>query len=727
MLIPLLRRLFLPALALTLAACATDAPSTGSAADAASAPPAPRAARVPKDVSVHGDRRIDDYFWLRERDNPEVLAYLRAEAAYSAAWFKPLDGFREALYQEMLARVQQADEAVPTRDGAYWYFSRTVEGGQYPIYLRRAAQGPQRRLDPQAPEQVLLDLNEMARGRKFLSLGDMAVSPNGRLLAYSTDETGALDFLLQAKDIASGQPLPLQRHKVSSFAWAQDNRTLFYTTHDDAKRSHRLWRHTLGQAGADTLLYEEKDELFDVQLSHTQDRRYLVLTSASKDTTELRVLNATTPHSTWRTVLPRHTGREYQLEHRNGLFYLLVNDTGRNFRLVSTPANRPSLRSATELVPQRADAMLEQLTMLRGHMVLQEREEGSIKLRVFDFKSGRNHRIAFDEAVYTASATGNEEYDTDTFRFAFQSLTVPPSVFDYDLNRQARTLRKVQPVLGGYDASRYVSERAWATAADGTRIPLSLVYRRDLRQPGVPQPTLLYGYGSYGVPSDPRFSSARLSLLDRGVVFAIAHVRGGGDLGRAWYDAGKLERKMTTFTDFVSAAETLVQQKVTTPQQLIIQGGSAGGLLVGAATNLRPDLFKAVVAEVPFVDVINTMLDETLPLTTGEYIEWGNPKIEAQYRWMRWYSPYDNLKPGPYPAMYVRTSFNDSQVPYWEAAKYVAKLRTLKTDSQPLLFDINMDAGHGGASGRFDALKERAQVYTFMLQQWGLASAPAGR
>ncbi|MED5618605.1 S9 family peptidase [Ideonella sp. BN130291] len=719
----LLLRLLPHTLALVFCACATDTP-TPAAADAASTPVAPRAARVPKDVSVHGDQRIDDYFWLRERDNPEVLAYLRAEAAYTAAWFKPLDGFRERLYQEMLGRVQQADEAVPTRDGAHWYFSRTVEGGQYPVYLRRQAQGTQRRYDPQAPEQVLLDLNEMARGRKFLALGDMAVSPDGRLLAYSTDDTGARDFLLQAKDIATGQPLPWQRHKVSSFQWALDNRTIFYTTDDDAKRSHRLWRHTLGQPGPDTLLYEEKDELFDLQLSHTQDRRYLVLSSVSKDTTELRVLDAATPRAAWRTVLPRRTGREYQLEHRNGLFYLLVNDTGRNFRLVSTPAAKPSLQGARELVAHRPDAMLEQLTMLRGHMVLQEREEGSIKLRVFDFKSGRQHRIAFHEAVYTASASDNPEYDTDSFRFAFQSLTVPPSVYDYDLARQTRTLRKVQPVLGGYDPARYASERVWATATDGTRVPVSLVYRRDLRRPGVPQPTLLYGYGSYGLPMDPRFSSARLSLLDRGVVFAIAHIRGGGDLGRAWYDAGKLERKMTTFTDFISAAEALVQQGFTTPQQLIIQGGSAGGLLMGAVTNLRPDLFKAVVAEVPFLDVINTMLDETLPLTTGEFIEWGNPKIESQYRWMRFYSPYDNLMPGAYPAMYLRTSFNDSQVPYWEPAKYVAKLRTLKTDTQPLLFDINMDAGHGGASGRFDALKERAQVYTFMLQQWGLTAAP---
>jgi oligopeptidase B len=692
--------------------------------DATAKPPA--AARKPKDVTVHGDRRIDDYFWLRERDNPEVLAYLRAEADYTAAWFKPLEPFRQALYEEMVGRIQQDDVQVPARDGAWWYRSRTVQGGQYPIYGRQHAAGADRHYDANAPEQVLLDLNEMAKGRKFLSLGGMQISPDGRRLAYSTDSTGARDFLLEGRDLVSGKPLPLHLEKVSSFQWAADNRTLFYVTTDAAKRSNRLWRVQVDarRASKPVMLFEEKDELFDIDLGRTQDQRYLLLSSRSKNTSEQRVLDAAHPLSAWKVLLPRQTGREYDAEHHEGTWYVRVNDTGRNFRLVTMPVARPSLQAAHELIAARPDAMLESMLMTRHHLVVEVRDQGSMKLRVVDFADGKQHDIAFDEPVYTAYLDHNLEYDTDTVRFGFESLVTPASVYDYRLDTGERMLRKVQPVLGGYDPKRYASERVWATASDGTRIPISMVYRKDLHQAGVPQPTLLYGYGSYGIPSDPHFASHRLSLLDRGAVFAIAHIRGGGDLGKTWYEAGKLDKKMNTFTDFVAAADALVAQKVTTPQQLIIHGGSAGGLLMGAVTNLRPELFKAVVAEVPFVDVINTMLDETLPLTTGEFIEWGNPKIEAQYRWMRAYSPYDNLKPGAYPAVFVRTGFNDSQVSYWEPAKYVAKLRALKTDNNPVLFDINMDAGHGGASGRFDSLKERSRIYTFMLQQWGLLKPP---
>jgi len=722
-LIALLARRLLPLLLLTCQAWpAVQAQTASAAATAMPAPPV--APKQPKDVTVHGDRRVDDYFWLRERDNPEVHAYLRAEAAYTEAWLKPLLPLREALYDEMLGRIQQADEAVPVREGRWWYSTRTVQGGQYPIHLRRAAVGAQRRYDPQAPEQVLLDLNEMARGKKFLSLGGKAVSPDGRLLAYATDETGARDYRLQVKEIASGRTLPLVAEKVMGFEWAADNRTLFFLTADEAKRSHRLWRQRIGQAEP-TLLYEEKDDIFDLEIARTQDHRYVVLTVRSKDTNELRVVDARRPTSAWRVVVPRQTGREAELEHRDGRFYLLVNDTGRNFRLVTVPAARPDLAGAKELLAHRTDVMLEELTMFKRHLVLLERAAGALQMRVFRFGPGGQpvdpHVVAFDEPVYSARPVDNWEYDSQTLRFSFQSMVTPPSVYDYQLDTRERQLRKVQPVLGDFDPKRYASERVWATAKDGTRVPISLVYRRDLREAAKgPQPLLLYAYGSYGAPVDPSFSSPRLSLLDRGVVFAIAHIRGGGDLGKTWYDAGKLDRKMNTFTDFISAAETLVQQGWTRPEQLIIHGASAGGLLMGVVTNLRPELFKAVVSEVAFVDVINTMLDETIPLTTGEFIEWGNPKVEAQYRWMREYSPYDNLKPGAYPAIYLRTGFNDSQVAYWEPAKYTAKLRTLKTDNNQLLFDINMDVGHGGASGRFDALKERAQTYLFMLQQWGL-------
>lgn len=687
----------------------------------------PVAPKHPKDVSVHGDHRVDDYFWLRERDNPEVQAYLRAEAAFTEQWMAPLQAKRQALYDEMLGRIQQADEDVPVREGRWWYSTRTLEGGQYPVHVRRPAVGPQRAFDANAPEQVLLDLNEMARGKKFLSLNGKEVSPDGRLLAYATDETGARDFLLQVKDIDSGRLLPLRVERTDGFEWAADNRTLFYVTTDEAKRSYRLWRQRVDEPRG-TLVLEEKDPLFDLVLSRTQDRRFLVLTSRAKDTSELRVLDTTQPGAAWRTVLPKRSGREGELEHHAGRFFLRVNDRGANFRLVSLPAAHPDLRRAVQVMAHRPEVMLEDLTMFRRHLVVRERAAGALQLRVFDFDGSaadaapkRSRLIDFEDPVHTVAAFDNREYDTELLRLRYSSLLQPQSVYDYRMDTHERTLRKVQPVKGGYDAALYASQRVWARAADGTQVPISLVWRKDKRPAGTgPQPLLLYGYGSYGVPSDPYFSSIRLSLLDRGVVFAIAHVRGGGDLGKTWYDAGKLARKHNTFGDFIACADTLVQQGWTTPQQLIIHGGSAGGLLMGAVVNERPELFKAVVAEVPFVDVINTMLDESLPLTTGEFIEWGNPKIAAQYRWMRAYSPYDNLKPGAYPAIFVRTAFNDSQVAYWEPAKYVARLRTLKTDRNPLLFDINMDAGHGGASGRFDALQERARIYTFMLQQWGL-------
>ncbi len=698
--------------------CVCTAPAT---ADKPLTPP--MAMRQPKDVSVHDDVRIDDYYWLRDRTKPETDAYLKAEADYTADWFKPLAEFKENLYQEMLSRVKQADEGVPVRNGKYFYFSRTLEGAQYPVYLRRPVIGPQRSYSEQAPEQLLLDMNAMVAGKKYLELASQVVSPDGRRLAYALDETGGHENTLYAKDIASGRALPVQIKNTEGFAWADDNQTLFYVTQDASKRASRLWRHQIGGKGRDTLLYEEENELFDLSVGSTQDHRYLVLTSAAKDTTEVRVLDAAKPLGRWRVVFKRKTGREYSLEHHTGRFYMLVNDTGRTFRLISTPVARPSIKSAQEIVAQRADTTLEQLVMFKRQMVLQERVRGAVKLRVFELPALTSHRLEMAEAAYAIGPSGNGEYDTDTLRFDYQSLSTPPSVFDYDLSKRTRSLRKVQPVLGGFDAARYESRRMFAMAADGTRVPMSMVYRKD-RPRGVAAPTLLYGYGSYGIPTDPWFSATRISLLDRGVVFVVAHVRGGGDLGRAWYDDGKLGKKMNTFTDFIAAAETLVAQGITTPAQLIIRGGSAGGLLMAAVTNMRPDLFQAVVAEVPFVDVINTMLDETIPLTTGEFIEWGNPKIREQYQWLRAYSPYDNLKLGAYPSIYIHTGLNDSQVAYWEPAKYVARLRTLKTDQNPLLFDINLNAGHGGASGRFDALREEAQIQSFIWQQWRLMGPP---
>ena len=693
----------------------------------------PVAARVPKDVTVHGDRRIDDYFWLRERDKPEVMAHLQAEADYTAQWFKPLDGLREKLYGEMLGRIKQADEGVPAREGAWWYSSRTLEGAQYPLFVRRAALGPQRAYDAAAREQVMLDLNELAKGRKFLNVNLAKASPDGKRLLYSLDETGYRDFQLRVRDLATGQDLPWLAQRTEGAVWSADSRTIFYVTSNEARRRNQVWRHRLDVDGPDELVFEEKDELYNVGVGITADERFLLIVSVAKDTREFRLLPADKPLAAWTVLLPRKSGVEYDAEvHANRLF-LRINDRGPNFRLVALPLPKSlkvtaaQVNKAQELVPHREDAALERVVMFKKQLVLQVREQGSVKLRIYDqpdaLKPGAKARdIAFSEPVFTAVAGDNREYDSDTLRLNFQSMTTPASVYDYSLASNELVLRKQQPVIG-YDATRYESKRIFATAKDGTQVPISLVYAKALRAEGGggPRPLLLRGYGSYGIPSDPRFIANDLSLLDRGVVVAIAHIRGGGDLGRRWYLEGKLAKKMNTFTDFVAVAETLVQQGWTQPDKLIINGGSAGGLLMGAVVNLRPDLFKAVVAEVPFVDVINTMLDETLPLTTEEFIEWGNPKIAEQYAWIRAYSPYDNLKPGAYPAILTRTAINDSQVPYWEPAKYVARLRTLKTDRNPLLFDINLAAGHGGASGRFDALKERAKVYAFMLSQWDMS------
>ncbi len=711
---------------LTLALAALALP-TGAAAQAANAPvpttpAAPVAPRQPHDVSVHGDRRIDDYFWMRQRDDPRLLPHLKAENAHTEAWLAPHRALQKAVYDEMLARLKQDDEALPYRQGAWWYSTRTREGAAYPIHIRRPAVGADRHFDDSAPEQVLFDLNQMAQGKKYLSMNLRLVSPDGLRIAFSTDETGARDYVLQVRDLTTGQDLAWRMPEVSSAAWAADNRTLFYVTMDAAKRSNRLWRVVPGGAGAPVLVHEEPDPQFDIEVSSTRDRRWLVLETGSKDESDSRVLDARDPSGTWRTVLPRRPGVLYDLDHRGGLFYLRINDKGPKFRLVTVDAQAPSLDKAQELMAAGPGQVLQRVDLFANHLVVTERQQGLHSVRVRDLRrSGpeAEYRIGFDEAAYTVRGLQNAEFDTDTFRLVYESMVTPASTYDYQLDTRERTLRKRQPVLGGYDPALYITKRLSARAADGTSVPISLVYRRDLQRKG-PQPLLLYGYGSYGVPTDPGFGASRLPLLDRGVIFAIAHIRGGGDLGRSWYQAGKMANKQNTFSDFIACAEALIAQGYTRPSELAIMGGSAGGLLMGAVVNQRPELFAAVVAEVPFVDVINTMLDETLPLTTGEFQEWGNPKVAEQYRWMRAYSPYDNLKPGAYPAMLVRTGMNDSQVPYWEPAKYVARLRTLKTDARPLLLKVNLSVGHGGASGRYDALQERAEAFAFLLAQWGL-------
>jgi oligopeptidase B len=681
---------------------------------AAIAPAPPVAARKPRTRAKFGDRRPDPYAWLREKANPEVIRYLDAENRYTEQVMKPLAAFRGKLYDEILARIQETDESVPCLRHGYWYYERHVEGLQYAIHCRRKG-------TMDAPEEILLDENELAKGHAYMAVGLFDVSPDATRLAYTVDFVGYRQYTLHVKDLATGELTRDAVVRVTSTAWAADSRTLFYVLeHETTKRSYQLHRRVLGEP-VDALVYEEADEQFDIAVGDTRSERFVVLAATSKDTSEMRVLPAAEPLGELRVVEPRKAGHEYYIDHHDGEFFIRTNDRGRNFRLARAPEGDPSRAHWRQVVAHRPSVMIEDFYLFRDFWVLLERDRGRLRLRITSFATGEHHYVAFDEQVYAVHPCFNYEYDTSRFRFMYESLVTPRSYYDYDVRLRTRKLLKRQPVLGPYDPADYASEALTAIGRDGTRIPISLVYRKSHHRKGSPRPMLLYGYGAYGIPIDPWFSPARISLLDRGMAFAIAHVRGGGERGRTWYDAGKLDRKMNTFTDFIAAAESLVRRRYTEPARLVIQGGSAGGLLVGAVANMRPDLFRAVVAQVPFFDVLTTMLDPSLPLTVGEYLEWGNPNQARPYKRIRAYSPYDNLREAEYPAMLVETSLNDSQVGYWEAAKYVAKLRTLKRDANPLLLKTVMEAGHAGASGRYDALKELAFTFAFILDQVGLA------
>lgn len=674
----------------------------------------PVAPCYPTILHKHGDTRVDDYYWLRNRQDAAVLAYLEAENAYAAAVTAPLKPFEEALYREMLGRIQETDMSVPYRLRGWLYYSRTEAGKQYPILCRTSAAG-----GDTASEQVLLDINVLAEGKSFMAIGAVALSEDDRLYAFTTDDTGFRQYTLHIKDLQTGALLPVQRQRVTSVAWAGDNRTLFYTTEDEVtKRSNQLWKHVLGQEH-DTLVYEERDERFGVHVALTRSRAYLLLASHSHTTSEVRYLPAARPNGRWRLVLRRRANIEYDVEHHGDHLYLRINDTGRNFRLVAAPLADLRPERWQEIVPHREEIMLEGVDLFQHYCVRYERDRGLEQLVITHLDSGDTHRIAFDEPAYRLSGEANPEWETQTFRYVYESMTTPDTVYDYDMATRQRLLLKRRPVLGDFDPAHYVTERRTAPAPDGTAIPVSLVYRRGTALDGS-APLWLEGYGAYGYPNDVYFSSTRLSLLDRGVIYAVAHVRGGGDLGKAWHDAGRLLNKMHTFSDCIAVAETLIRERYTSADRLAIAGSSAGGLLVGAVVNMRPDLFKAVLLRVPFVDVLSTMLDASLPLTVGEYEEWGNPQRRQFYRYIRQYSPYDNIARQAYPAMLVKTSLHDSQVMYWEPAKYVAKLRTLKTDSNPLLLVTNMGAGHGGASGRYDYLHEIAHDFAFMLEQLGV-------
>jgi oligopeptidase B len=672
----------------------------------------PVAKKVRHVTDIHGTILTDDYFWLRQKGTPEVTAYLEAENAYTEGVMKPTKALQDTLYAEMLGRIKQTDLSVPSRIGDYMYYSRTEEGKQYPYMCRRKG-------SMSGAEEILLDLNELAEGHKFLGLGGYTVSDDANWLAYSVDTTGYRQYTLHVKDLRTGQLSTEKIERTRSIVWATDSRTLFYSTEDPvSKRGDKVFRHVVGTEGSD-LIFEEKDELFDVGVGRSLDKKIVFVASGAKTSNEIRYVPADTPAAAPKLILARQDGHEYDVDHYNGEFYITTNRGAKNFKVVKAPLADPSEKNWKPFIEHKPGLRIGGLSFFVNHLVVAEREGGLSYLRVIDMKTQQSHRIATDEADYALGLAANPEFNTTTVRFNYQSMVTPSSVYEYDLQSRQRTLLKRQDVLGGYTPANYEARRIWAVARDGTKVPVSIVYRKGTKFDGS-APMLLYAYGSYGASQNPTFSSARLSLLDRGAIYALAYIRGGGELGEEWREQGRMMQKMNTFNDFIDCADYLIKNKFTTSERLVINGGSAGGLLLGAVVNMRPDLFKAAVAHVPFVDVINTMLDASLPLTTSEYIEWGNPNKKAEFDYMIKYSPYDNIKAQRYPSLLVHVSVNDSQVPYWEGAKFVAKLRAMKTDTNALLLKTNMGAGHGGASGRYDALRETAFTYSYILWQMGL-------
>jgi oligopeptidase B len=685
---------------------------------------------------AHGDERTDDWYWLADREDPDVIAYLEAENAYTDAVLAPTEELQVRLYQQIRDRIEETDISAPTRKGPWWYYSRTVEGQQYPIHCRRPDVGAT--LDAQAVlaaaqredpgEEVLLDENAQAADSDYFALGVFDISGDHSLLAYAVDLTGGERYTLRFRDLVTGSDLDDEIDGVYySSAWAADGRTLFYVRPDETVRPFQVWRHVLGQpTGEDTLVFQEDDERFFLGVGLTHSERYVLITTDSKMTSEVRFLEAQQPSETPLLVEARQQGVEYQVEHavwpeRGDLFLILTNaDGAENFALQTTPVGQPGRASWQIMVPHRPEVKLQAVEAFSGHIVLAERENALERLQVIRLADGAQHEIVQPEPVYTLTGAANPEFDSTRLRFGYTSLVTPISTVEYDMETGGRTTIKQQPVLGGYDAEAYRTVRLWAPAPDGVEVPISLVHRRDVTLTG-DAPCLLYGYGAYEVTIDPSFSSTRLNLLDRGFVFAIAHVRGGGEMGRRWYEEGRLLMKRNTFTDFIACAEHLIAQRYTRPDRLVIRGGSAGGLLMGAATNMRPDLWQAVVAEVPFVDCLTTIMDESLPLTITEWEEWGNPAADpAVYGYMKSYSPYDNVAETAYPAMYVTGGLNDPRVGFWEPAKWVAKLRALTTDQRPVVLKTEMDAGHGGPSGRYRAWKDEAQVQAFVLTSVGI-------
>ncbi|HLZ43388.1 MAG TPA: S9 family peptidase [Candidatus Sulfotelmatobacter sp.] len=699
----MINRILLPLLAIILF----------TAADTAPAPPI--AKKLPHETEVNGRKMVDNYAWLREKSNPEVRAYLEKENAYTDSIMKPTEPFQKKLYDEMLSRIKETDVEVPYREGDYFYYVRTEAGKQYPIRCRKKATGD-------ATEEILLDINELAKGQVFMTVQAFAVSPDGNQLAYTYDNTGFRQFTLAVKDLRTGKTLADHAERVGSVVWASDNSTIFYTQEDAvSKRQYRLYRHTAGSSNPDTVVYEEPDERFSVRAFKTRSEAFIFMILHSHTTSEARYIPATQPDADWKIIEPRKQGVEYYPDHNGDSFYIRVNDTGRNFRLVSAPITDPGSKNWHEVMAHNPAIMIDETDFFKNFAVLYERESGLPQIRVIDLRNGQSKRIAFPEPAYAAYNYINRVYDTTDFRYGYQSPITPPSVFSYDMEKGTSTLLKQKEVPGGYDPAKYQVEQIYAVASDGVKIPISVLRLKNAKLDGT-GPLYLYGYGSYGISIDMFFNSNIFSMVDRGVVYAVAHIRGGGEMGKAWHDAGRMMNKKTTFTDFIACAEDLLKRGYGSKDRLTIEGRSAGGLLMGAVLNMRPDLFKAALVGVPFVDVINTMLDESLPLTVGEFEEWGNPKEKAAFDYMITYSPYDNIEAKAYPNMLVKTSFNDSQVMYWEPAKYVAKMRATRTDKNILLLKTNLSpAGHGGASGRYDRLHESAFDYAYLLTQMGIS------
>jgi oligopeptidase B len=677
----------------------------------------PIAAVKPKTLEKHGDVRVDDYYWLNERENPEVIDYLNKENEYYQKMTAHTKQFQADLFEEMKARIKEDDASVPYLYNGYYYITRYEKGKDYPIYSRKKGN-----LD--APEEIMFDCNELAKGHSYFQLGGLNISEDNMWAAFGVDTVSRRQFTIQIKNLVTNEVLPVKiENTTGGSTWAGDNKTLFYTRKDEVTlRSDKVYKHKLGaDAGSDALIFHEKDDTYNTFVYKEKSKKYIVIGSSSTLTSEFRILDARTPDADFKIFQPRKRGLEYSISHYGDSFYVVTNkDKATNFKLMITPEGKTEKENWKDLIPHRKDVLVEDIDIFKNYLVISERANGLNKIRIRPWDGSQEYYLPFDIETYSAETTANVDFNTDMLRYSYQSLATPSSVIDFNMKTREKVVLKEQEVLGGkFDKDNYSEERVWATAQDGTKIPISMVYRKGIKKDGK-NPLLLYAYGSYGASMDAYFSSIRLSLLDRGFIYAIAHIRGGEDLGRDWYETGKLLTKKNTFTDFIDCSKFVIDQKYTSPEHLYAEGGSAGGLLMGAVVNMAPQLYHGVIAQVPFVDVITTMLDDTIPLTTGEYDEWGNPNEKEYYDYMKSYSPYDNVTAQKYPNMLVTTGLHDSQVQYWEPAKWVAKLRVMKTDDNLLFLDTNMEAGHGGASGRFEAIKEVAKEYSFLLDLEGI-------